>query len=71
MPSFRIGPPVRQTRVWDGLPLLRENPRTAIDHSGGIVVSTLRFSNGVLAVSLEDVWSGPRSDGYEDDRHFH
>jgi predicted dehydrogenase len=50
--------------------LTRRDPRTAFDHSDGIVVSTLRFPSGVLAVSLEDVWSGPRQDGYRDDQHI-
>ena len=29
------------------------------------------FPSGVLAVSLEDVWSGPREEGYADDQHIH
>jgi predicted dehydrogenase len=33
-------------------------------------VSTLRFPSGVLALSLEDVWSGPREEGYKDDQHI-
>lgn len=48
----------------------RKDPRTKFEHSDGITVSTLRFPNGALAVSLEDVWSGPRQDGYEDDQHI-
>ncbi len=48
----------------------RKDPRTAFDHSDGITVSTLRFPSGVLAVSLEDVWSGPRGEGYKDDQHI-
>src|SRR5438445_340686 len=44
--------------------LTRKDPRTCFDHSDGITVSTLRFPSGVLAVSLEDVWSGPRQEGY-------
>ncbi|MDQ0736865.1 Gfo/Idh/MocA family protein [Arthrobacter agilis] len=40
----------------------REDPRTAFDHEDGIVVSTLRFPHNVLAVSMEDVWSGPREE---------
>jgi len=48
----------------------REDPRTAFDHTDGITVSTLRFPSGVLAVSLEDVWSGPRGEGYRDDQHI-
>lgn len=48
----------------------RKDPRTQFDHSDGITISTLRFPSGVLAVSLEDVWSGPRQDGYDDDQHI-
>ena len=48
----------------------RKDPRTTFDHSDGITVSTLRFASGVLAVSLEDVWSGPRAEGYDDDQHI-
>lgn len=48
----------------------RTDPRTTFDHSDGITVSTLRFASGILAVSLEDVWSGPRGDGYLDDQHI-
>ncbi|MEM7024791.1 MAG: Gfo/Idh/MocA family oxidoreductase, partial [Pseudomonadota bacterium] len=50
--------------------LTRKDPRTAFDHRDGIVVSTLRFPSGVLAVSLEDVWSGPRAEDYEDDQYI-
>jgi predicted dehydrogenase len=50
--------------------LTRTDPRTAFDHRDGITVSTLRFPSGVLAVSLEDVWSGPRGEGYKDDQHI-
>ncbi len=48
----------------------RKDPRTTFDHSDGITVSTLRFGSGVLAVSLEDVWSGPRAEGYDNDQHI-
>ena len=48
----------------------RTDPRTSFPHKDGITVSTLRFPSGVLAVSLEDVWSGPRSDGYQNDQHI-
>lgn len=48
----------------------RKDPRTSFEHSDGITVSTLRFESGVLAVSLEDVWSGPRGEGYDDDQHI-
>lgn len=45
----------------------REDPRTVFDHEDGIVVSTLRFPNNLLAVSMEDVWSGPREEGFDSD----
>ena len=48
----------------------RTDPRTAFPHKDGITVSTLRFPSGVLALSLEDVWSGPRVEGYKDDQHI-
>ncbi|WP_416223157.1 Gfo/Idh/MocA family protein [Tianweitania sp.] len=48
----------------------RKDPRTTFEHSDGITVSTLRFASGALAVSLEDVWSGPRQEGYQDDQHI-
>jgi predicted dehydrogenase len=50
--------------------LTRTDPRTEFAHSDGIVVSTLRFPSGVMALSLEDVWSGPRAEGYADDQHI-
>ena len=46
----------------------RKDPRTTFEHTDGITVSTLRFESGVLAVSLEDVWSGPRAEGYDNDQ---
>jgi predicted dehydrogenase len=48
----------------------RKDPRTTFEHTDGITVSTLRFASGVLAVSLEDVWSGPRAEGYDNDQHI-
>jgi len=50
--------------------LTRKDPRTKFEHSDGIIVSTMKFPSGVMAVSLEDVWSGPRQDGYKDDQHI-
>jgi predicted dehydrogenase len=50
--------------------LTRKDPRTRFDHSDGITVSTMKFPSGVMAVSLEDVWSGPRREGYQDDQHI-
>lgn len=51
--------------------LTRTDPRTQFPHKDGITVSTLRFPSGVMAVSIEDVWSGPREEGYKDDQHIH
>ncbi|MCC5972797.1 MAG: Gfo/Idh/MocA family oxidoreductase [Rubellimicrobium sp.] len=50
--------------------LSRKDPRTTFEHTDGITVSTLRFPSGLMAVSLEDVWSGPREEGYQDDQHI-
>ena len=61
---FLFGEPVEITTT------MRPDPRTTFAHTDGITVSTLRFQSGVLAVSLEDVWSGPRGDGYVDDQHI-
>jgi predicted dehydrogenase len=43
------------------------DPRTEFAHRDGICTSTLRFESGALAVSLEDVWSGPREEGFASD----
>lgn len=48
----------------------RKDPRTRFDHSDGITVSTVTFPSGAMALSLEDVWSGPRQDRYKDDQHI-
>ncbi len=48
----------------------RKDPRTRFEHSDGITVSTLKFPSGLLALSLEDVWSGPRQEGYRADQHI-
>ena len=45
----------------------RTDPRTGFAHSDGIVCSTLRFKSGLLATSMEDVWSGPTDPGFESD----
>lgn len=39
--------------------IARPDPRTAFSHSDGIAISTLRFPGGLIAVSMEDVWTGP------------
>lgn len=48
----------------------RKDPRTQFAHRDGLVVSTLQYESGLLALSVEDVWSGPREAGYEDDQHI-
>lgn len=50
--------------------LTRTDPRTDFAHKDGIVVTTLRFPSGLMALSLDDVWSGPRAEGYDDDQHI-
>jgi predicted dehydrogenase len=49
---------------------VRTDPRTTFEHADGIVVSTLRFPNDLLAISMEDVWAGPRQDGFESDNYI-
>jgi predicted dehydrogenase len=48
----------------------RTDPRTAFEHKDGITVSTLRFPGNVLAVSMEDVWAGPREEGFDSDNYI-
>ncbi|WP_208513557.1 Gfo/Idh/MocA family protein [Variovorax paradoxus] len=43
----------------------RPDPRTGFEHSDGIVCSTLRFRSGVMALSMEDVWTGPHGEGFD------
>ncbi|MBL0372783.1 Gfo/Idh/MocA family oxidoreductase [Rhizobium sp. KVB221] len=43
----------------------RSDPRTKFKHKDGITVSTIKFPNNVLAVSMEDVWAGPREEGFD------
>jgi predicted dehydrogenase len=45
----------------------RPDPRTQFDHTDGICASTLRFTSGVMAVSLEDVWASPVGDDFDSD----
>ncbi|KAA2315072.1 gfo/Idh/MocA family oxidoreductase [Pseudooceanicola sediminis] len=61
---FLFGDPEEVTCV------TRTDPRTEFAHTDGIVVTTLRFASGLLALSTEDVWSGPRAEGYQDDQHI-
>lgn len=61
---FLFGDPSEVTSV------TRTDPRTEFAHRDGIVSTMLRFPSGLLALSLEDVWSGPRAEGYADDQHI-
>ncbi len=47
--------------------MVRPDPRTTFPHRDGICVSTLKFPSGVMAVSMEDVWTGPREPGFDSD----
>ena len=46
---------------------VRRDPRTKFQHVDGISVSTLKFPSDVMAVTIEDVWSGPREEGFSSD----
>jgi predicted dehydrogenase len=46
---------------------VRSDPRTEFQHTDGITVSTLKFPSELLAVTMEDVWSGPREEGFDSD----
>lgn len=46
---------------------VRRDPRTEFAHTDGICISTLTFRSGLIALSLEDVWSGPRAADFQDD----
>jgi|TARA_B110000240_G_C13512183_1_gene460331 predicted dehydrogenase len=61
---FLFGDPTEVTSI------TRADPRTTFAHDDGIVVTTLRFPSGLLALSLEDVWAGPRQEGFQDDQHI-
>jgi predicted dehydrogenase len=50
--------------------ITRTDPRTTFDHQDGITVSTLTFPGGLLAVSMEDVWAGPREEGFDSDNYI-
>ncbi len=45
----------------------RTDPRTGFAHRDGITASTLNFPGGVMALSLEDVWTGPKAEGFQSD----
>ena len=54
---FLFGDPVSITTV------ARRDPRTRFAHEDGITLSTLRFPGGLIAHSMEDVWTGPAREG--------
>ena len=58
---FLFGDPVE---IYTGV---RRDPRTEFEHTDGITVSTLKFPAEVLAITMEDVWSGPRQEGFDSD----
>ncbi|MBB2910347.1 putative dehydrogenase [Streptosporangium becharense] len=58
---FLLGEPV------DVYTAARTDPRTPFAHTDGVVVSTIRFESGALAVSLDDVWTGPVDQGVDSD----
>jgi predicted dehydrogenase len=47
--------------------MARPDPRTKFRHTDGICVSTLKFPSEVMAVTMEDVWSGPREEEFDSD----
>jgi predicted dehydrogenase len=47
--------------------MVRQDPRTTFAHHDGICVSTLKFPSGAMAVSMEDVWTGPREENFQSD----
>jgi len=61
---FLFGEPVEVSSM------TRPDPRTEFAHKDGLVSTTVRFASGLLALSLEDVWAGPRGEGFEDDQHI-
>jgi predicted dehydrogenase len=46
---------------------VRRDPRTQFEHTDGITISTLKFPSEVLAMTMENVWSGPRQEGFDSD----
>lgn len=61
---YLFGEPTEVTSV------TRTDPRTTFAHQDGIVATTLQFDSGLMALSLEDVWAGPRGDGHVDDQYI-
>lgn len=55
-------------RYWLGDPArvfcsMRPDPRTEFEHRDGICTYVLEFENGVRAVIVDDVWTGPAHEG--------
>jgi predicted dehydrogenase len=48
----------------------RTDPRTAFAHRDGIVTHSIRFANGAMAIVIDDVWAGPRSDTMPTDHYI-
>jgi predicted dehydrogenase len=46
--------------------LTRQDPRTTFRHIDGISQYTLGYASGLMATSLDDVWSGPRGQSGSD-----
>lgn len=47
--------------------MARSDPRTEFAHTDGICVSSLRFRNGVLGLSIDDIWASPTDEGFDSD----
>ena len=55
-------------RFWFGEPerlfcSMRPDPRTTFPHEDGICTYVLEYSNGLRAVIIDDVWTGPAQEG--------
>ena len=47
--------------------MARSDPRTGFAHTDGICISSLRFRNGVLGLSIDDIWASPTDEGFDSD----
>ena len=62
-------------RYWFGDPeglycSVRTDPRTQFPHSDGICTYILDYQNGLRAVGIDDVWTGPAKEGCPADIHI-
>lgn len=57
---YLFGDPEKVTAV------TRRDPRTRFDHIDGITQYTFQYANGLMATSLDDVWTGPRGESGDD-----